>query len=486
MSKRVAVIDLGSNAIRMSIFERTSRLGFFVLAEHKIKVRLAQGAYENNGILQDSSIQKCLEAFGEFKKLIKKYKANRVLCIGTSALRDAPNSKEFIKLVDKTYGIKIRCASGDDEARLGAISTINLLKSFEKVTTIDIGGGSTELACIENGKIINAISLNLGTVRLKELFSDKFEFEKMREYIKDGIKSLPDEFKCENIVAIGGSLRAISNSIMSVSHYPLKIVHNFSYDYETHKKIIDSIANAKDGDLEKVFVKKDRFDTIKEGANIFKILAEFLGAKTIITNGTGVREGIFLKSILRNNAKFPLNFNPSLKSLQDRFLIYKTSKVSKFAKDIFDALKDLHKLDDSYKNILNDAGKLCNIGKSLGYYDSHKHAAYLILNGLNYGYTHEERVLISCLIALKGKKDINLEIDSYKNLLPNQSSIFWLSFILELARVLDLSCDCVLKFEFDDLVLKISGNFIKNEFLIANIKKIYKPEDNFVISLEAR
>ena len=68
MPKRVAVIDLGSNSARAVIFERTSRLGFFILAEHKIKIRLGEGAYENGGILTSEAMQKCLLAFKKFKK----------------------------------------------------------------------------------------------------------------------------------------------------------------------------------------------------------------------------------------------------------------------------------------------------------------------------------------------------------------------------------------------------------------------------------
>ena len=76
MSKRIAVIDLGSNSARLAIFERTSRLGFFILREYKVKVRLGHGAYENGGMLQDAAIAEVLEALSEFKSFIKSARAS--------------------------------------------------------------------------------------------------------------------------------------------------------------------------------------------------------------------------------------------------------------------------------------------------------------------------------------------------------------------------------------------------------------------------
>lgn len=146
MPKRVAVIDLGSNSMRLAIFERTSRFGFYILAEHKLKIRLANGAYENGGMLQMSAMQNALEAFLEFKSLIKSYRANRVLCVGTSALRDAPNKNVFINMVKKAANISIRVIDGTSEANFGAIAALNLLANFTDATTLDIGGGSSELA----------------------------------------------------------------------------------------------------------------------------------------------------------------------------------------------------------------------------------------------------------------------------------------------------------------------------------------------------
>ncbi|AII14130.1 guanosine-5'-triphosphate, 3'-diphosphate pyrophosphatase [Campylobacter iguaniorum] len=470
MPRRVAVIDLGSNSARMAIFERTSRLGFFILREYKIKVRLGEGAYENGGVLQDAAMDNVFCAFSEFKHFIKLYKVNKVLCAGTSALRDAPNSSVFINRIKNELGLGLKIIDGKMEAFYGGVAALNLLSPLSEATTIDIGGGSTELAKIKDGKIIDTISLNIGTVRLKELFFDKKDISGAAKFIDDMLSNLPNGFNSANIIAIGGSLRAISNAIMQIKKHPLKLVHNYSYELKEHSSFIEKLAFANVFDLKDFPVKKDRYDTIREGAMIFSKVAKRLGGKKIHTSGAGVREGIFLSNLLRPGIKFPQNFNPSLRSLQDRFIETSNPNTPKYAKILFDVLKPLHKLDDKYANELVIASKLYSLGRFLGFYSEHAHSSYIVQNGLNYGYTHEQKALISAIIFYQGK--LISELGEFKELLPSIDEVRWLSFLLGLAKAVNISDE--MEFSFVNHALHIKG--IKNFFMVKeSIKKLVKP-----------
>ncbi|WP_169777486.1 Ppx/GppA phosphatase family protein [Campylobacter mucosalis] len=488
MAKRTAVIDLGSNSMRMAIFERTSRWAFFILGEYKMKVRLGEGGYSNGSIISESSMQKAFNAFCEFKSIAKGYKCNKIFCVGTSALRDAPNSKELIAKVFKELGINIKVINGTDEATYGAIAAKTLLTPIKNAVTIDIGGGSTELALIKDGAIEDAVSLDIGTVRLKELFGDK-EQSKSAKFIEQIVANIPKNFKSENLIAIGGSLRAISSAIMSKNSYPINTIHGFCYQLEANKNFIESIANSTIDELENFAIKKDRFDTIREGASIFLAIAKQIGAKSIHTSGVGVREGVFLSDFLRKSSKnslansiasLPKGLNISLKSLQDRFCLSSNKSVTRYAKDIYEILLPLHKLDGKYKSELLDASRIYNIGVDIGFYSDHISSAFMVLNGLNFGFTHEQKTLIANIIATNGKKVV-YEYEKYKNLLPKQDIIRWLSFILALARLLNVSkAEAKLAFELKNHTLYISGakqlNMAKEE-----IKKLSKP-DTFAIS----
>ncbi|MGG7072689.1 Ppx/GppA phosphatase family protein [Campylobacter sp. 9BO] len=484
MAKRTAVIDLGSNSMRMAIYERTSRWGFFILSEYKMKVRLGEGGYGNGGEISEQSMQKAFAAFSEFKSIAKSYKCMKIFCVGTSALRDAPNSDELIAMVRNKLGINIKVISGQDEATYGAIAASRLLPALNDAITLDIGGGSSELAFIKDAKIIDAVSLDIGTVRLKELFSDKKDKASLDEFLSQIISKIPANFRCENIIAIGGSLRALSTAIMSKISYPISTIHGFRYELKEHENFITSLIAANNDALEDFAIKKDRFDTIREGATIFLNIAKSLGCKNIYTSGVGVREGVFLADFLRKSGKgelcervgkFPEGLNVSIKSLQDRFAITDNKSVCKYTIGIYDALAELHGFEGAYLNELVSAARIYNIGADIGFYSDHINSAYLVLNALNFGFTHEQKALIASIIATNGKKNV-YEYDKYKTLLPKQDTVRWLSFMLSLARMLNLNCaDLKLEFSFNNNTLFINGakclQMAKEE-----IKKLAKPE----------
>lgn len=492
MSKRVAVIDLGSNSARMAIFERTSRLGFFILREYKVKARLGEGAYEKGGVLQESAMSNVLNAFKEFKYFLSIYKVSKVLCTGTSALRDAPNSNLFINRIRRELGLNLRVISGDMEAFYGGIAALNLLTPLDEATTIDIGGGSTELAKIIDGKIVDIISLNLGTVRLKELFFDKGDINGALKFTQDIIDTIPPHFASRDIIAIGGSLRAISGAIIQLQNHPIRLVHNFTYKYSDYVDLINKIAIDNELDLKIIGIKKDRFDTIRQGAMIFSAAAKNLKARMVYTSGVGIREGVFLTNLLRPNLKskeliqmpqkykiaFPKGFNPSLRSLQDRFAKRDNSITTKHVKALFEILAPLHKLNPSYLNELIIASKLYNIGRSVGFYLENSHSGYLVKNALNYGYTHQQKALIASIIEYQGKTINNL--GEFQNLLPDIEIIRWLSFLLSLGATLSLSPNISFEFASNTLYIKGAKDFL---MLKDEIRKLIKPAI-FAISFE--
>ena len=213
MAKRTAIIDIGSNSIRMVIYEKTSRFAFYLLHEAKFRVRISENAYINHGNLQDKAMQRTYNAIQAFLYTIKQYKVSKTLCVATSALRDAPNRNVFISRIKKELKLNIKIIDGNKEAYLGGIAAANLLY-LKNAVSVDIGGGSTELALYKDRKVIKTISLNLGTVRLKELFFDSSDINGAKKYILNELDKLDDDFISEDIVGIGGTLRTLSKIIM--------------------------------------------------------------------------------------------------------------------------------------------------------------------------------------------------------------------------------------------------------------------------------
>lgn len=443
MPKRIAIVDIGSNSARVVIYQRTSRFGFHLVAQKKASVRISEGSFENGGVLQKKAMARTLEALHAFKEIIELYKARKTIVVATAAVRNAPNKEEFLSLARKEVGFNIKVIDGNKEAYFGAIAAKNLLPRLKDSLTIDIGGGSTDIALIQNSKVTDTLSLNLGTITIKELFFDKNRpAREALSYIKQEMQKIPHHFKqALQIVAIGGVLRALAKSIMEQSNYSYKKIHAFEYDFQKHSQHMESIVNVTDNsDLEKLFIKPSRYDTIREGLLIFQTFVDFVDTHSIITSGVGVREGIFLHDMLRGvGGVFPKEINPSIVSITDRLDMLKIPSRPrvKIVKNLFATFSDKVGTEFDYIKLLTDAIKISDVGKTLTIYNEHKHAYYIAQQELNWQYTHSEMLLISALLRLQSDKIIYKTLQKEnKKLLPSRKTLKWLGFIYTLSDIL--------------------------------------------------
>jgi len=439
MAQRTAVIDIGSNSVRMIIIEKTSRFAFHLLHEVKSKVRISEDAYQHGGELQQAAMKRAHLALKDFMQIARSYDVRKTLCVATSAVRDANNKKEFVHLIKKECGLNIKVISGEREAYLGGIACANLL-SRHNAMTLDIGGGSTECACIQDAKVIDSDSIDLGTVRLKELFFDNNDIQGAKTYIDTALQGLKTE-KQEHIIGVGGTFRALAQIILDAKEHPLDKVHGFSFDVDElvslGKKILEADGKA---ELKALGIKKDRYDVIKPGVLILLRIIKKVEAKRLTCSGVGVREGLYLSDLLRNNRDvFPENFNPSLKYLVDQHShnAQQRNLRVKLSKQLFDLLHQELALKPQLQKELLIAAKLAKIGAAHHFYSYEHHSHYLTLSALEYGYTHEEIALISMLVLYQLAKGVKKSyIAQYETLLPSLKTIKKLTNILALADAL--------------------------------------------------
>ena len=460
MAKRVAVIDIGSNSVRLVVYEKTSRFAFHLLNESKSRVRLSENAYKNDGNLQEISMQRTIDALRDFLSIAISYKTRKTLCVATSALRDAPNKKEFLDRVKKELKLNIKIIDGEKEAYLGAIACANLLPTQQNALSIDIGGGSTELALIDGNSVNKTISLNLGTVRLKELFFDKGKLKEAIEYIDSKLEPI-ENLNSSTIIGIGGTFRAISSAILRNSDYPLNKIHAFSYSKTKLDNFINSILTSDENELKSIGIKNERFDIIKPGALILQRVLKKLPIDKVVTSGVGVREGVYLSDLLRNSKdKFPMHYNTSARYILDTHVDEKefSNQLNSLTKKIFDMTHKHLKIDSSYRYELAIAAKLYPSGNNIHFFSKNKHSYYLIQSALEYGFTHNQITLIATLCNYaKRKLPSSLHIEKYKELLPKTKTLNALSYILSLSISLLVHRPRNIDFDmnFEDGVLEI-------------------------------
>ncbi len=481
MAKRVSVIDIGSNSIRMAIYERTSRFAFHILYESKSKVRLSQDAYEHNSILQETPMQRTIDALSDFLSISKSFEARKILCVATSALRDAPNQKEFLLRVRTQLKLNIKIIDGQKEAYLGAIACANLLPKQSNALSIDIGGGSSELSLIDGDNVSNTLSLKLGTVRLKELYFDKNNIDDAVSYIDSKLACL-DHLNPKTLIGIGGTFRAISSALMSTQEYPLHKVHAFECLAQNFIEFIDLILKSGEDTLSVLGIKKNRFDIIKPGALILQRVLKKLSFKNIITSGVGVREGVYLADLLRHSKdKLPHNYSTSVRYIIDTNINNSnfSNNLSKVSKELFDLMHQELGVEKIYRHELSIAAKLYPSGSNIHFFSQNRHTYYLIKSALEYGFTHSQIMLIATLTRYaKNKLPSKKHIKKYENLLPDTQTINALSYLISLSvsllshkpRNIDFSL------EFENKTLKINS---KNTLFLCkeSIKKITKYSD---------
>ena len=493
MPKRVAIVDIGSNSARVVIYQRTSRFGFHLIAQQRASVRVSEGSFENGGELQEEAIDRAILSLKHFKNIIDEYKARKIIVVATASVRNAPNRYEFISRVKSETGLKIKVIDGNKEALYGAIAVKNLLPISDKSISIDIGGGSTDIALIKSRRVVDTISLNIGTITLKELFFDKgLSLESAQEFIKEELNRIPQEFLVNEAVAIGGVLRAFAKSIMDISSYSYKKIHSFRYNIDDYKEHIEAILKAKSNkELKALKIKESRFDTIRGGVLIFKELLSKLNIDRVVTSGVGVREGIFLNDMLRGvGGVFPKELNPSIVSIRDRLDILgiPTKSKERMVKELYSLLKD-DIGDSNYLKELLYAVKLSNIGRTLTIYDEHKHTYYIASQELNWQLRHEEMLLIAAILRSKGDKLIYNSIKrEHKKLLPSKKVLKWLGFIYTISYMLyEHAPKSQIEFIYseDTLTIKSSCNLylFKEEIKSLKLPKGFKLEVLYLDSL---
>ncbi len=439
MAKRTAVIDIGSNSVRMVVYEKTSRFAFHLLHEAKSKVRISENAYKNSGNLQEIPMQRTYDALEDFLHIAASFQVRKILCVATSALRDAPNKNQFLEKVRTHLKLNIRVIDGSQEAYYGAIACANLLWEQSNALSIDIGGGSTEFAIINGKNISNTISIELGTVRLKELFFDKEKMKEAVAYIDKKLEVL-DALDTSTLIGIGGTFRAIATAMIEIQKYPLDKIHGFESSRVDFEKFLYSVLKADEPKLKKLGIKSDRFDVIKPGVLILERVLNKMKITKIVSSGVGVREGVYLADLLRNsNDRLPTNYNTSVRYLLDSYMSEHTyaNQLSTLCKKLFDLTHEHLGISSAYRYELAIAAKLSFIGNSVHFYSNNKHSFYIIQNALEYGFTHSQIVLIATLAKYaKFKHPSNSHINEYSILLPDNSTMESLSYLLSLSIAL--------------------------------------------------
>lgn len=272
---RVAVIDIGSNAIRAAIYD-SNKLGAAEIFNEKFKndinLLLNKEKQEINHITY--------KIFNYFYNIFKKLDVTKVECVATEILRNREEAAIFIQEVEKKFGFKIRALTGDEEAKITAEGLISSIQDARGVA-VDLGGGSLEIAEVFDKKVHRVVSLPLGTKVLTKLRIDN------PEYLTKEIEKAFEISNCQNLYLIGGSLRLLGRCFMDYNKSVVKTLHNLVITPYEFTKFLDKLQGIKNFQN---FFKQYKIN--KSAIIAMNALITYFNPESLIVSTFGLKEGI--------------------------------------------------------------------------------------------------------------------------------------------------------------------------------------------------
>ena len=282
---KFAAIDIGSNAIRLAItrpLREDSRDTQFKMVEFtRLPLRLGDDVFNKNQIGKKKA-ELLFKSMQAFALLMDVYNVDHYKACATSAMRDAQNSSEIIKNIQKQTGIKITVIPGKEESRLIQLAVLEKIPRKHHLLHIDVGGGSTELAYLKNGKLKQYESFNIGTVRIREGKVKDSEQQRMKKWLKELKKETSDEFQA---IGTGGNIVKI-NQLSGVKTNEF----NHYKDFQSTLKMIKSMS--KHDRVYELKLNPDRAEVIEYAGDIVWNILKICNIQEIMAPNVGLRDGI--------------------------------------------------------------------------------------------------------------------------------------------------------------------------------------------------
>jgi exopolyphosphatase/guanosine-5'-triphosphate,3'-diphosphate pyrophosphatase len=457
--EKIAIIDLGSNNARLVIVNILEGGYFMVVDELKESVRLGQDM-ERDGFLKPARVAQTIKTLKMFRRLCDCYKVDKIIAVGTAAVRRAKNQRSFLDEVQATCGIKVKVLSAEEEARLVYQGVINSM-DIPKGLIVEIGGGSTKIIYYNRRNIINYETLPFGAVTLTDLFSaDNLAPEqqalKVEEFFTEQLLKMPWLKEIEpdtKMIGVGGSFRNLGKISRMVKKYPLEMTHNYMLTSEEFRSIYDMI---KVLDIDKKMkikgLSSGRADILPSALAQIKAFVDFTGFNEITISGCGLREGLMFNYACPLTLEKPISdvLTHSLNTLIKYYDINAAhvEHVTDLSIQLFKQLRVLHKFPRQLLKVLKVSAMLHDSGKRIKYYNHHRHSSYIILNSNLYGISHRDLTLAAFIAHAHKKDDIaSAEWAKFKQLIGEEDYevVRKLGVILKIAESLDRSMSGLVK-----------------------------------------
>ncbi len=291
----VAVVDIGSNSIRLVIYESASRTPAVV---HNEKSICGIGRdMVTTGKLHDQGMALALEALGRFRMLADAHGIEVREAVATAAARDTGNGPEFVRRAEAAWNGPIRVLSGEEEARLAAEGVLAGIPGASGLVA-DLGGGSLDMATVNEGLTGDALTLPFGPLRLMDMA--KGNADKARSVVDEGLGALEDLNSPggDALYAVGGVWRSFARLDMEDTDYPIHVLHGYHIPRARALKLCKVVAQLSRKSLDKMkIVPRRRAESLPYGAVVLERLLLATDIREIVISAYGLREGLLFQKL---------------------------------------------------------------------------------------------------------------------------------------------------------------------------------------------
>jgi len=455
VTDHLAAIDIGTNSIHLAVVKVSENNRFEIIAQEKEVVRLGSGSKDMK-YLKEDAMDRGIAVLKRYKQIADISKAE-VKAVATSAVREALNKEVFIQRARTEAGIEVEIISGFEEARLIYLGVLQALPIFDKkILLVDIGGGSTEFLIGKAGEMIEANSLKLGAIRLTDRFFrddpiDPKNVNRCRQFVEVYLNPMAREVRRHGFeVAVGssGTILNIAQMIQVLRHeQPARFLSNFTFSRmelaEVTKLLVKADSLKKRQKIEGLDPK--RADIILAGTLILEQAFEQMRIDSMTVSGFALREGVIFDILQKEQGdamrhltdiryKGVLHLAESCHYEKDH-----ADQVTRLALQLYDQLRDLHKLEEVNREYLEAAGILHNVGFFISHAQHHRHSYYIIRNSEYLtGFTSHEIELIAQVSRYHRKSTPRPKHEEFARLsAKDQTIVKKLAGILRVAEGLD-------------------------------------------------
>jgi len=389
----VAVIDIGSNSIRVVIYETSDRAPITLFNE-KLLCGLGRDL-DATGRLNEEGIEQALGALPRFVQVARDMGVVRIDMLATAAARDAENGPEFIRRARQLCGEEIQVLSGEEEARLSGLGVLSGTPGADGVMG-DLGGGSVELVELSGGKTGRQATLPLGTLRQNPKLVAKPP--KAREAVDRALGEIGwlEELEGRSLYLVGGAWRNLARLHMDHIDYPLHIIHHYSIPAPAAQEIADIVSRQSPAALHGTpGVSKRRVEALPYAAMLMHRIMVLGKPKDVVFSANGLREGCLFDRLPAAYRK-----QDPLLAASARYAdhLYKDAAVS--GEELFQWAEPIFRDgQDGDNRLIHAACILGNIAKREHPDYRAEHAMIRVARLPMVGITHPERVFLALSVA---------------------------------------------------------------------------------------